>query len=345
MEKLVSVVIPIYNVEKYLDRCVSSVVNQSYRNLEIILVDDGSPDRCPQMCDRWAEKDGRIKVIHKTNAGLGMARNTGIENATGEYICFFDSDDYIAPETVSEAVALQQAQNTDLVVFGMSTVDSNGVVSTHIPESEKLCYRGEEILVDFLPSVIQPDLPAPATRNLDLNACTCLFSARLIQDNGWRFVSEREIISEDVYSLLELYRYVDSVAVLKKSFYYYCENETSLTHVYRPDRFERSKQFYRACAELCDRHGYPQALKKSCMSPFLGNTVAAMKQAVAGNRKGKEIRRILKTITSDPLLQTVLKSKKNDPDKYSARVLYWTMRHRFYGLSYLLLAAKIASKK
>ena len=93
---VVSVVLPIYNVEKYLSRCLESVVNQSYRKLEIILVDDESPDKCPEICDKWAAKDNRIKVVHKKNAGLGHARNTGIENATGEYICFVDSDDYIA---------------------------------------------------------------------------------------------------------------------------------------------------------------------------------------------------------------------------------------------------------
>lgn len=87
-QNLVSIVIPIYKVEKYLNRCINSIVNQTYSNLEIILVDDGSPDECPKMCDEWAMKDKRIKVIHKDNQGLGMARNTGIDFATGTYIVF-----------------------------------------------------------------------------------------------------------------------------------------------------------------------------------------------------------------------------------------------------------------
>ena len=104
MEKeLISVVIPVYNVEKYLKRCVESVVNQTYKNLEIILVDDGSPDECPQICDKLSKEDERIKVIHKSNQGLGMARNTGIENATGKYICFFDSDDYVELTTIEKS--------------------------------------------------------------------------------------------------------------------------------------------------------------------------------------------------------------------------------------------------
>ena len=115
---LVTVVLPIYNVEKYLDRCMKSIVNQTYRNLEIILVDDGSPDHCPEICDRWAETDNRIRVIHKENAGLGMARNTGIENASGEYICLFDSDDYVALDLVEKAYTLAQESQADIVIFG-----------------------------------------------------------------------------------------------------------------------------------------------------------------------------------------------------------------------------------
>lgn len=96
-EKLISVIVPVYKVEAYLDRCVQSIVDQSYRNLEIILVDDGSPDKCPEMCDAWADKDPRIRVIHKSNGGGGEARNVGLEAADGDLIALIDSDDYIAP--------------------------------------------------------------------------------------------------------------------------------------------------------------------------------------------------------------------------------------------------------
>lgn len=97
-QPLISVIVPIYKVEAYLDRCISSIVQQTYYNLEIILVNDGSPDKCGEICDRWAEQDSRIHVIHKENGGLSDARNTGIEKAAGEYMAFIDSDDYIEPE-------------------------------------------------------------------------------------------------------------------------------------------------------------------------------------------------------------------------------------------------------
>ena len=98
---LVSIIIPVYKVEPYLDKCVQSVIAQTYKDLEIILVDDGSPDRCPQMCDEWAQKDKRIRVIHQKNCGLSGARNTGIREAKGEWLYFLDSDDWIIPECIA----------------------------------------------------------------------------------------------------------------------------------------------------------------------------------------------------------------------------------------------------
>ena len=95
MEDLISVVVPIYNVENYIKKCVDSILSQTYKNLEIILVDDGSPDRCGEICDKWTKKDNRIKVIHKENGGLSDARNSGIEIAKGDYLSFIDSDDYV----------------------------------------------------------------------------------------------------------------------------------------------------------------------------------------------------------------------------------------------------------
>ena len=129
MSEKVSVIIPVYKVEKYLNRCVESVVNQTYSNLEIILVDDGSPDNCPQMCDEWAVKDERIKVIHKENAGLGMARNSGMEMATGDYLMFVDSDDYLSEHAVEVLYRRIKADDSDLAVGKHADVDQNGALN------------------------------------------------------------------------------------------------------------------------------------------------------------------------------------------------------------------------
>lgn len=119
MKRMISVIVPVYKVEPYLDRCVRSIVEQTYTDLEIILVDDGSPDNCPAMCDAWAERDSRVKVIHKQNGGLSDARNAGMDIATGEYIGFVDSDDWIAPEMYQILYNMLQRDQSDIAACGI----------------------------------------------------------------------------------------------------------------------------------------------------------------------------------------------------------------------------------
>lgn len=121
----ISVIIPVYNVEKYLNRCIESICMQSFTNLEIILVDDGSPDRCPIICDEWAKRDERIRVIHKQNGGLSDARNAGIEAATGDYFLFVDSDDYIASSMCESLINAARSSNADIVVCNFCWVYPN----------------------------------------------------------------------------------------------------------------------------------------------------------------------------------------------------------------------------
>lgn len=122
MTEKISVIIPVYKVEKYLDNCIKSIVAQTYRNLEIILVDDGSPDNCPAMCDAWAKKDNRIKVIHKENGGLSDARNVGMAAATGDFIGFVDSDDWISPDMYQLLYDRMKIDGSDIVACGVQMV-------------------------------------------------------------------------------------------------------------------------------------------------------------------------------------------------------------------------------
>lgn len=133
----VSVIIPVYNVESYLPRCIDSVRNQTEKDIEIILVDDGSTDACGKICDRYAEKDSRIKVIHQQNGGLGAARNTGIQAAISPYILFADSDDYVDVDLVEKAYRAAEAHKADIVMFGYNRVHEDGRVdySYNLPES------------------------------------------------------------------------------------------------------------------------------------------------------------------------------------------------------------------
>lgn len=131
---LISVIVPVYKVEKYLDRCVKSIVSQTYKNLEIILVDDGSPDNCPAMCDAWGEKDSRVKVFHQTNRGVSAARNTGINFSKGKYIAFVDSDDWIGERFIEVLYSLCQTGEFDISACNVKIVDENGEQLTHCNE-------------------------------------------------------------------------------------------------------------------------------------------------------------------------------------------------------------------
>jgi glycosyltransferase involved in cell wall biosynthesis len=134
VNELISVIVPIYKVEQYLPKCVESIRNQIYQNLEIILVDDGSPDHCPELCDEYAGLDSRIRVIHKPNGGLSDARNAGIEAAEGDYICFVDSDDYIAETMIQKLYSALKKQDADMSLCGFTYVDEkyNSIVERNI---------------------------------------------------------------------------------------------------------------------------------------------------------------------------------------------------------------------
>lgn len=137
---LVSIIVPVYKVEAFLDRCVESLLAQSYENIEIILVDDGSPDACPGMCDVWAEKDHRIQVLHKANGGLSDARNQGVKLARGEYVCFVDSDDYVSPDHVEYLLGLLRDYGADIACGSFRPVSGDGESFGSQPEEHVACF-------------------------------------------------------------------------------------------------------------------------------------------------------------------------------------------------------------
>lgn len=306
---LVTIVIPVYGVEKYLDRCVNSVVEQTYSNIEIILVDDESPDNCPSMCDAWAEKDHRIRVIHKKNAGLGMARNTGIENARGEYICFFDSDDYVEKNTIEKTIKLAMKQSAEIVIFGFYDVDIEGeVINSSVPAQDITCFRGKSIQEEFLPDLIDPRHKDAKYSSLILSACCCLYDMKLLRRTCFQFVSERQNISEDSYSLIWLYRYVQTVTLLPEAKYYYCKNSSSLTQTYQQNRFERIRLFYQDTLSMSKTQGYGETVITRIGGLFLSFSIAAMKQIVEADMNLQVKRKSLKSILENEELQLFLHS-------------------------------------
>ena len=334
---LISIVIPIYNVEAYLDRCVQSVVNQTYKNLEIILVDDGSPDNCPVICDAWAQKDSRIKVIHKKNEGLGYARNTGIDNATGDYICFFDSDDYVESTLVEACYQVAIREKADIVSYGNDNVTAEGkIAGERIPSPPKDVYTGDEIKKKLIPRLLSNDAETGEDWKLILSACYTLISVSLIQKTGWRFVSEREIISEDFYSMFELYQQVEKAAFIRKVLYHYSVNPKSLSRVYRKDRYTKIKQLVAAMTALSEK--YHCDVEQEISSMFLGGVMSVIKQIAASKENNK--RKLIKEVITDEYLQNVLSNYHYAGEGKTKKILFWAMKKKKSGLCYVLSAAR-----
>ncbi len=212
-EKLISIIIPVYKVEKYLDKCIESVVGQSYRNLEIILVDDGSPDNCPVMCDVWAEKDSRIKAIHKENGGLSDARNTGMAIATGEFIGFVDSDDWIHPEMYQNLYDLMTADGSDIAACGVEMVWEDGTSSRRLTRAGCCKLNREEAMR----AIIEESwLKQPVWYKL--------YKTGLI----WDIIFPVGKYHEDVFWSYQAVAKAEKVSVTDKVGYYYVQHNGSI---------------------------------------------------------------------------------------------------------------------
>lgn len=338
MNGLISVVVPVYRIGPYLDRCVESLAGQTYRDLEILLVDDGSPDDCPQKCDAWQRRDPRVRVIHQQNAGLGMARNAGLDQARGEYVCFIDGDDYIAPETVTKAYEAAVKNDAEIVIFGMVLEDEAGSVYQRVvPKPPKPLFIGDEVRSYVLPNLICCPSREKYQWDMWASSCICLYSTAFIRRVGWHFVSEREIISEDVYSLLRLYSDVRRVAIVPEAFYHYCERDSSLTHVFRPDRSVKVRKCYQACCDLCDELGYQQEIKDRLALLYLSNVIGALKSIAAADENR---RKTVDAILQDECLQGALACVDLRKEKAARQILFITMRWKNAGLLLFLLDMK-----
>ncbi len=243
MAARISVIVPVYNGKPYLARCVDSILRQTMADFELILVDDGSADGSGAMCDAYV-RDSRVQVIHQENKGLGLARNTGLEYARGEYVCFIDSDDYAGPELLARLAAAARQYRADMVIGGWTDIFADGW-QKRCTYREALFTTEEERRSCILGCVAAP----PESREevlWSVSAWAKLYRRDVIQRNELRFVSERVLISEDILFNLDFLKCSERVAVAADASYCYCVNAGSLSKRYREDRFERNLEMYEA---------------------------------------------------------------------------------------------------
>lgn len=257
MKDLISIIVPVYNVEKYVTRCLESIARQDYRNIEIIIVDDGSNDRSGEICDEFEKEEKRAKVFHKKNGGLSDARNFGINKARGEWIIFVDSDDYVNKKYISKMYNALKSENIDIVVCGYND---------EIPQ--KMVLSGEEATIRLLTK----------QENIDIVAWNKLYKKKLFVNNEIFFPKGK--IHEDTLTTYKILSKARKVAYVPEALYRYVQREDSITK--EEDVEERLRARELAAREAVDYFRDNDKEKEAAMVALLLAKYASLDNAIAG---------------------------------------------------------------
>lgn len=331
-ESLISVIMPVYGVEKYLETSINSVLNQSYSNFELILVDDKSPDKSPEICDNFALKDNRIKVIHKPiNEGLGYARNTGFDASNGEYIYFLDSDDYIEPQLLEKAINAFD-ESTELVVFGINRVHENkdgSIKNVEHLTPEKFKSQSPRETADIF-AMLNREKVFPFAWNK-------LYKKSFIDKCAARF--EKTKLIEDFLFNIDLFSKASFINVIPDNLYNYRKPQhETLVSAYAPEFFDLCKRKYSLEKEYLDKVGATTEDKlqliyfsymKHLISVFLKNS------SKKADLSKKEQREKIKEVLSDPLTEDVLNNYI--PKGLVMKIVAFLFKSKYIGLCALFV--------
>lgn len=336
----VSIIVPIYNVEKYFNRCLDSIRNQTQKNIEIILVDDESSDRCPTLCDQAAEIDDRIRVIHKKNEGLGYARNSGLDIATGEYVYFVDSDDYLEKNAVETLYLKAKQDDVDICFAGVFLENDKGEIRRNVPIFSEKVYRQPFITEKILTGMMGLAPTAKDSTQVRMSAWQGIYRRGLLEKNKSRFPSEREFISEDIIFQIDVLPKATTLKYISNCLYYHIvDNPDSLTHKYNPERFEKYTQLYIEEIKRVSQYKTFCEMKLRAQELYLGNTRMCLKQIVA--QKGAKGRTFvmheLKSIANNKVMQSVLSEYPYWKNPLKRALISHLLRVRAVTLIYILL--------
>ncbi len=341
----VSIIVPVYNAEKYLERCVESICNQTLPEIEIILVDDGSKAACADVCDALAQADARVKVIHKQNAGAGLARNTGMEAATGEYIGFVDADDYIVPSMYETLYNAAKKHDADLVMSGVCFVGGN-TFSQEGDRSEKSYFDADNVfegndLKNLLLGVVGA-LPHEADDSrYGVSVWKNLFRNSLQKEKNITFLSEREVMSEDTMFVVDYIKHCTRAVGIPGAFYCYCRNDDSFSKSYNSERFEKSlifvQELEKHIMDTVDKQEYALYLDRLAQGYARVSCSQEIVHAKEENIPFSVLKKRLKEICGSEKIRTVLKTYPwyRLPIKQAA--FAFAMKYRLFFLQKLMV--------
>lgn len=300
----ITVVVPVYNAEKYLNICIDSLINQTRKAYEIILIDDGSKDSSGKICDEYAKQEDNIRVVHKENEGLGLTRNCGIREANGDYITFIDSDDFCDADYLEtlENIMLENKCDTCKATFKRVGQDGEYLYGDDIYEG---VFKGTEVKNSLLPRFIgsAPD----KNDSIPMSSCCTLYSMEIIKKHELSFVSEREWISEDILFNLEYYAYAQNVIVSNYQGYNYRINQGSLTRKYLAERFQKSIDLCKKEAEILEDLGMYSFCKERLSRQFFVYTRMCLEQLKVSDLSSADKKQEIKIICENTFLQKLIK--------------------------------------
>lgn len=238
----VSVIVPVYQVEAYLPRCIDSILAQTFRDFELILVDDGTRDRCPAIMEAYAQRDARIRQVHKENGGLSSARNAGLDVARGELIAFVDADDYVAPDLLADAVAAADETGAELVIFNYRLVDEQGEHEAYLDMADEVIDLNRLGLASYFYRYWMPYRHGQ-------EAWCRLYRRSLIEEKGLRFAPNSEIFAEDTLFSAMYLMHVHTIAALKRPYVCYVQRGDSLMGMRKP---QLARRLMNLSVRLCD---------------------------------------------------------------------------------------------
>lgn len=298
-EPLVSIIVPVFRVEEYLDVCIRSIREQTYENLEIILVDDGSPDLCPQMCDSYAAQDNRIRVIHKENSGVSAARETGIEAATGEFLMFVDGDDWIDTETIASCVNVAIHDKADCVLFSYLREYGDRSIPTNLFEHDANydMQMAEQQIHRRLLGPTGSELRHPQALDRFSSMWSKLYTSSVARKG--KIVSERLIgTSEDTIFNLYALDGCKSITCINRNYYHYRKtNFNSITSCYKQDLPEKWDILYQIFREYINestfKEIYEQAFYNRVACGIIGLGLNEISAPVSFSKRVKAIKRTM----------------------------------------------------
>lgn len=250
MAPKVSIVVPIYNVENYLEECVESLLGQTLKDIEIILVDDGSQDESGKIADGYAEKYENVKVIHQRNSGLGPARNTGIKAASGDYIGFVDSDDWAESEMYSRLYDAAVKSNADIVVSGLCEITSGKIVKTERHPLAGQTISGYEQIMSVRKNLYGHAEGDKTVQLFPVSACIGIYRTSMLRENNLFF---KEILSEDLIFNLNVYPYARVISFIGYTDYRYRkEEQQSITNTFSEKKLQRYVELFSCLFEMAE---------------------------------------------------------------------------------------------